>query len=174
MAWIMKNSAGTTIERRSEPYLSDALKAKIEAGIMTRYPTRRAATLPILRIMQETYHYVPHQAMEEIAEFVECSASEIYDTATFYEEFWFEPHGKYLIGVCRSISCELRGHEGLLAKLKEKLDVEEHETTEDGKFSLLALECLGSCGTAPCALVNDKLYENLTVESLDKIIDGLK
>ena len=86
------------------------------------------------------------QAIEEIADFLELHASEVLDTASFYEEYWLKPKGKYQLNICRSVSCELLGFESLLEMVKKKLDIEEGETTEDGKFTLMPVECLGSCG----------------------------
>ena len=84
-----------------------------------------------------------------------------------------EPVGRYVIAVCQSIACEVCGHQAILDHLRQKLDVEPHETTDDGKFTLLALECLGSCDTAPVALINEELHEGLSIESIDRIIDSL-
>lgn len=172
MAWIVKNSAGTQIDRREEPYLTDEIKAHFEAHILTRYPTRQAATLPLLHALQDQYNWLPSQAIEEAAEFLGLEASQVLDTASFYEMFWLKPKGKYLILVCQSISCELLGHDELLEMLERKLGIGVGQTTPDGRFTLMHAECLGSCGTAPCGLLNDRLLENLTVENLEKIIDS--
>lgn len=173
MAWITKNSAAP-IERRNEPYISDELKRKLSDEVLTRYPTKRAATLPVLHAVQEEHGWLPPQAIEEVAALLEVSPAETLDTATFYEEYWLQPKGKYVVWVCQSLSCELLGHEALVDRLREKLGIEVGETTPDGKFTLMHVECLGSCGTAPCALVNEKLHENLTVDNVDQIIDSLK
>ncbi|WP_428389531.1 NADH-quinone oxidoreductase subunit NuoE [Mucisphaera sp.] len=173
MAWITKNSATEKIARRPEPYLDDELKAKLESEVLTRYPTRQAATLPVLHAMQHRVGWLPKQVIEEVADFLELESSTVLDTATFYEEFWLEPKGKYVFWVCQSISCEIMGEPGLTEKLEAKLGIGVGETTEDGKFTLMKVECLGSCGTAPCALVNEVLHENLTPENLDAIVDSL-
>jgi NADH-quinone oxidoreductase subunit E len=173
MAWIMKNSAGMKVEHRAEPYLDDALKAQIEKDILPRYPTRRAATPPVLHAIHDKHNWIPYQAIEETAAFLGLQPSEVLDTASFYEMYWTQPKGKYLVMVCQSISCELRGHEALLEKLEKKLGIEVGQTTPDGRFTLMHGECLGSCGTAPCALVNDTLHEDLTAENFEKVLDGL-
>jgi NADH-quinone oxidoreductase subunit E len=173
MAWIMKNSAATTIDRREAPYLDEAMKARFEADIIPRYPTRQAATLPLLHALQHEHGYLPHQAIEEAAAFLGLDASVVLDTATFYEEFAFEPRGKYVIWICQSISCELMGQQSLTARIARKLGIVPGETTDDGRFTLMNAECLGSCGTAPCALVNEKLHEDLTVENFEKVLDSL-
>ena len=78
-----------------------------------------------------------------------------------------------MIGICQSVGCEICGHQAILDHVRNKLDLEPHETTEDGKFTLLTLECLGSCDTAPVALINEDLHENLTIEKLDQILESL-
>jgi NADH-quinone oxidoreductase subunit E len=173
MAWIMKNSGGAVIERREGPYLDEAMKADLEARILPRYPTRRAAALPVLHALQDRYQWVPHQAIEEAAQFLGLQPAEVLDTASFYEMFWLRPKGKYLVMVCQSISCELCGHHGLLEALRAKLGIDPGQTTPDGKFTLADVECLGSCGTAPCALINETLYEDLTPQKLSGVLDKL-
>ncbi len=172
MAWITKNSSAS-IERRSEPYLTDELKRKLTDEVLSRYPTKRAATMPVLHALQEEHGWLPAQAIEEAAAFLEVASAETMDTASFYEEYWLKPKGKYVIWVCQSLACELLGHQRLIDALRNKLGIEVGETTPDGKFTLVTAECLGSCGSGPCALFNEKLHENLTVENLDRILDSL-
>ena len=112
-------------------------------------------------------------AMEEVAEFLGLTPAEVLDTATFYEEYWLKPKGKYLIQVCRSLSCEICGSSELTNHCKKKLGIDVGETTPDGKFTLVELECLGSCGTAPAALVNEVLHETISVAQLDKVLNAL-
>ncbi len=173
MAWTVKPSSTTEIERRDEPYLTEKMKKHYTAQILPRYETKMAALLPILNDLQHTYRCIPFQAMVEVAHFLEITPAEVFDTASFYEDFTTEPTGKHIIAVCQSIACEICGHQTILDHLRNKLDVEPHETTEDGQFTLLALECLGSCDTAPVALVDDTLHENLTIERIDQIVQEL-
>jgi NADH-quinone oxidoreductase subunit E len=84
-----------------------------------------------------------------------------------------KPVGKYHIQVCSTLSCMLRGSEDVVGQLQRKLGIKPGETTPDGKFSLVKVECLGSCGTAPMLQLNDAYYENLTPEKLDRLIDAL-
>ena len=174
MAWIAKNSATMQIERRDEPYLTDALKKQLEEEVLPRYDTRMAATMPALHLVQDTHGWLPHQAMEEIAEFLGLAASHVLDTATFYEEYWLKPHGKYVIWVCQSLSCEIMGQPKLIDKIKGHLGIEVGETTDDGRITLMDVECLGSCGTAPCALVNHRLHENINAENFQAVLDKLE
>lgn len=173
MAWITKNSGQMQIDRREQPYLTDQMKQHFEDQIIPRYPTRQAATIPLLHELQEAYNWLPYQAMEEAAAFLGLPASAVLDTATFYEEFFLQPRGKYTIWVCQSISCEIMGNQKLVAKLSDTLGIAPGETTDDGKFTLMNVECIGACGGAPCALVNYKLHENLTVDNVEQIIAGL-
>jgi NADH-quinone oxidoreductase subunit E len=173
MAWITEDRRTATFERRAEPYLTDALKAELSNTYFPRYPNKRAVLLPALHAMQHAYNWIPPQAMEEIAAFLEIAPAEVLDTATFYEEYWLKPKGKYLIQVCRSLSCEVCGSRELTESIEKKYGVELGETTPDGRFTLIELECLGACGTAPVALVNEVLHEELTVDKLKKIIEEL-
>jgi len=173
MAWIAKPSGTQKIEKRDTPYLTTAMKQHFTRDILPRYETKQGALLPILHEVQHEYKFIPYQAMMEIAQFLDLKPADVLDTASFYEEFHLEPVGKHVIAVCQSVACEVCGHQTILDHLRSKLGVEPHETTSDGKFTLLTLECLGSCDTAPVALVDDTLHENLTIEKIDKVIDAL-
>ena len=173
MAWTVKPSSTTEIERRDEPYLTEKMKKHYTAEILPRYETKMAALLPILNDLQHMYRCIPFQAMVEVAHFLEITPADVFDTASFYEDYTTEPTGEHIIAVCQSIACEICGHQAILDHLRNKLDIETHETTDDGRFTLLALECLGSCDTAPVALVDDTLHESLTIERIDQIIEEL-
>ena len=105
---------------------------------------------------------------------LDLSAAQVADVVSFYEDYHTEPLGKYVIGVCQSIACEVCGHQALIDHLKEKLDIDVHETTEDGTFTLLGMECIGSCDNAPCALINGTQYNKLSISMIDDIVDGLR
>jgi NADH-quinone oxidoreductase subunit E len=173
MAWITENRRTAKIDRRTEPYLSDDIRHELETVYFPRYPTKRAVLLPALHAIQHRYNWIPTQAMEELADFLGLAPAEVLDTATFYEEYWLKPKGKYLIQVCRSLSCEVCQSKELTAHCMQKLGIDVGETTPDGKFTLIELECLGACGDAPVALVNDVLYENLTPAKLDQVMAKL-
>jgi NADH-quinone oxidoreductase E subunit len=173
MAWIVENRRDQQVKTSETPYLTEALKAHLRDRYFPRYPTRRAVLLPALHLVQHTYNWIPMQAVQEIAEFLEIAPAEALDTATFYEEYWLKPKGKYLIAVCRSLSCEICDSHKLTDVVRRKLGIEVGETTADGRFTLIELECLGSCGTAPVALTNEVLHEELTPEKLTQIIDAL-
>jgi len=173
MAWIVEDRRVADFERREEPYLTEALKQHLTDKYIPRYPTKRAVLLPALHLVQHTYNWIPMQALEEVAAFLEISPAEALDTASFYEEYWLKPKGKYLVGVCRSLACEICGSREITERLKRKLGVEVGETTADGRFTLIEMECLGSCGTAPVALVNEVLAEEIDPAKLEQILDRL-
>ncbi|QQE12346.1 NADH-quinone oxidoreductase subunit NuoE [Planctomycetota bacterium] len=172
MAWITKNSAGAHIERQSEPYLNDEMKQEL-TPVVDRYPRRQAASLPLLHAMQEKVGWLPPQAIEEIADFLEVPASEVMDTASFYEEFWLKPKGKYVIWLCQSISCEIMGEPSLTDRVAEFLDIQVGETTPDGKFTLMKVECLGYCGDAPCGLINEDIQQKITPDNFIEVLKNL-
>jgi NADH-quinone oxidoreductase subunit E len=172
MAWLADDRRATQV-KQGKPLLTDELKKHLTAKYFHRYPNKRAVLLPALHLIQHAYGHIPLQAVQEVAEFLEMSPAEAMDTATFYEEYWLRPKGKYLIQVCRSLSCEVCESKELTKKMSQMLRIELGETTADNRFTLVELECLGSCGTAPVALVNDVLHENLTPEKLQKVIESL-
>lgn len=173
MAWITENRRTAVVDKGSAPYLTDALKAELRDTYFPRYPTKRAVLLPALHLVQHQYNWLPTAALEEIATFLELSPAEVLDTATFYDEYWLKPKGQYLVGVCRSLACEICDSNRITEHLKQKFNVDVGDTSADGKFTLIEMECIGSCGTAPAALVNEVLHENLTVEKIDALVDKL-
>lgn len=174
MAWITKDSAGMKIERRPEPYLTKAMIDDLTARVLPRYETTLAALLPALHMIQHEYGWVPPQAMLEIAEFLRIEPAQVYDTATFYEEYSLKPKGRHTIAVCRSIACEFCGQRELTDACKAKLGIDVGETTPDGQFTLIELECLGACGGAPAALVDETLHESLSPQALGLAIDSAR
>jgi NADH-quinone oxidoreductase subunit E len=172
MAWIAEDRRAAVLET-GEKFLSEAMKLDLAKKYFARYPTKRACLLPVLHAVQHHYNWIPSGAMVEIAAFLGLTPAEVMDTATFYEEYWLKPKGKYLIQVCRSLACEICGSKELTARMEKKLGVELGETSADQRYTLVELECLGSCGTAPVAMVNEVLHENVTPEGLERIVEGL-
>lgn len=172
MAWIAEDRRDTRV-KQGQSLLTDELKHHLSSTYFPRYPNKRACLLPALHAVQHEYGWIPPQAMQEIAEFLEIAPAEVIDTATFYEEYWLRPKGKYLIQVCRSLSCEILDSGKLTEHACRKYNVELGETTADQRFTVVELECLGACGNAPCALINDVMHEDLTVEKLDAELNKL-
>jgi NADH-quinone oxidoreductase subunit E len=173
MAWIVENRRTAVVDKSKGPLLTEEMKAELSAKYFPRYPTKRAVLLPALHYVQHKFGWIPTQALEEVGEFLGLAPAEVLDTATFYEEYWLKPKGRYMIAVCRSLACELCGSLAVTAGLKKKLGIEVGETTADGKFTLVEYECLGSCGTAPAALVNEVLHENIAPADFEKLLNAL-
>src|SRR5207244_5368124 len=138
MAWITEDRRHAVVDKE-EKYLTDDMKIDIANKYFPRYPTKRAVLLPVLHAIQHAYGWIPTAALAEAAEFLEIAPAEVMDTATFYEEYWLKPKGKYLVQVCRSLACELCGQRELTEHLKKKLNVEVGETTGDQRFTLIEL-----------------------------------
>jgi len=139
-----------------------------------QYPRRKSAILPALTIAYQQVGHVDPDIYTEISRIIKIPALEIAEAATFYTMFPKEPRGKYLIQVCHNISCALMGAHSLVSYLENKLGIVKGETTDDDLFTLITVECLGSCATAPMMQINDIFYENLTPEKVDQILEELK
>ena len=169
MAWRAIDRT-TISEEQLGPGLSEATKAKIRS-FFPRYPTKQAVCLPALHVAQDELGYVSYRAMREIAELLEITPAAVMDVVSFYTQFWTHPRGEKTIVVCRSLSCELMGGKTLFEALKEKLGIDEHETTPDGKYSLMTEECLAACDHGPCMLINERMHKCVKVEDLDRILN---
>ena len=154
--------------------LSEELRQKILA-YLPRYPHKQAVTLPALHIVQDALRCVPLEAIREIAELLDLSPAEVYDTMSFYGFFRDEkkPLGRTRLWVCRSLPCMLRGGEELLAEMCQRLDLCPGQTTKDGRITLEFAECLGACEGAPCMLINDDCHVNLTADKAEKMLAKL-
>ncbi len=172
MVWDAKNRLETTaLDDKS--VLAKTLRSEIE-GLFKKYPNKRAVLLPALHKVQGELGYLSDVALVEIAELLELAPAEVMDTATFYDMYIRQERGRHLIGVCESLSCELCGCEDLLHALKEKLGIEPGQTTEDKKFTLITMQCLGACDFAPAMLIDGTLYKTVSVAELDEILAKVK
>jgi NADH-quinone oxidoreductase subunit E len=134
------------------------------------YPHKQAACLEALKVVQDEYGWVSDEAMEELAEFLEMSSDELESVATFYNLIFRKPVGENVILVCDSISCWVMENQEIIDHLKEKLDIDFGQTTEDDKFTLLPIPCLGTCDHAPAMMVNPDLHRDLTPEKVDNVL----
>ncbi len=153
---------------------NDENKKKFDA-ILARYPEKQAAMLPALWLAQEQNEWISPEAMEYVASLLGLTPAKVYEVASFYTMFNLEPIGKYHFQVCRTLSCQLCGSEDITKYLKEKLGIQKlGDKSQDGRFTLSEVECLGSCGTAPMLQLNDDYHEDLTPQKLDELIASLK
>lgn len=169
MAWKTIDRITPVVEKDAPPVLNEAVREKIRT-FFGRYETKRAVLLPALQIVQDSLGHVPHAAMIEVAELLEIPPSAVIDTISFYTHFWTHPKGEKVIMACRSISCEVTGGGEVLAELKKQLGIGEHETTADGKYSLVTEECLAGCDHGPCLLINERLHKRVKPEDVAVIL----
>lgn len=139
-----------------------------------KYPRKKSAILPALTVAYRQLGYVDEVIYRDISKVIGVPYVEIAEAATFYTMFPKKPRGKYLIQVCHNISCALLGADSLITYLEEKLGIKKGETTSDNLFTLISVECLGSCATAPMMQIDHDFYENLTREKVDSILKDLK
>lgn len=150
-------------------------KVKEETSrILEKYPKEKNQLIAILNDVQEKYGYIPKQAQIVISEYLSIPMAEIYGVITFYSRFTLTPKGKYNISICLGTACYVKGSQKILDRAKERLKIEPGEVTEDGKFSIDEVRCVGACGLAPVFMVNDEVYGNATVQQFDKVLDELQ
>ena len=140
-----------------------------------RYPAgfESSLVIPCCRRIQEDRGYVSDQDIADLTEYLGVPRIQIEEVLAFYTQFRRKPIGTWHVQLCHNVSCSMRGAEGLLAHLRNKLGVAPGQTTPDGRFTLSTVECLASCGTAPMLMVNDTYYENLNEVKVDALLAGL-
>ena len=149
--------------------LSAAAAAEIDA-IVARYPRAPSAVLPVLHVIQRERGFVPAEAQEWVARRLDMPAAKVEEVLSFYTMFHRAPAGRRHLQICRSLACYLRGEESITAAIRGEIGAGPGERTADGKFSVIQVECLGSCGTAPVVQVNDDYHENLTPERITALL----
>lgn len=143
--------------------------------ILARYPaTGREQLIPILQEVQEALGYLSREAVVNIGKHLGLPASKVYGVATFYNQFRFQPKGRFHIMVCRGTACHVKGSAAVLDALKGALRIESGQTTRDGLFSLEVVACIGACGLAPVICINDEFYGNLTPEKARQILSSYR
>jgi len=156
---------------------SPELIAKFDE-VVSRYPDgkQKSALLPILHLVQAEYGWLSVPAMDNVAEYLKIQDIEVYEVASFYTMYFLKPQGKYMLEVCRTGPCEIVGAGKIMDYIEQKLGVKEGDVTPDGLFSWRGVECLAACGYGPVLQIGPEytFYENLTNESVDKLIADLK
>jgi NADH-quinone oxidoreductase E subunit len=154
---------------------SPAVVAEMESHL-TKYPAdrQRSALIPLLFVIQRERGYVDNAGVNYLAKFLDLEVTDVWETATFYSMFNLHKVGKHHLQICKTLSCKIMGEPEITDHICKKLNIHPGQTTEDGKFTVTLVECLGSCGTAPMMQIGFDYHENLTTESVDKILDNLK
>jgi NADH-quinone oxidoreductase subunit E len=142
--------------------------------LVTLYPLRRSALIPMLLYAQDEVGYLSDEVIAEIAARIQITELDVRNVISYYSLLHTKPHGKYHVQVCTNISCMLRGGNELFEHCKSRLGIGNKQTTPDGQFSLEEVECIGACSWAPAVQVNYDFHENLTPESMDKVLEAYR
>ena len=153
------------------PEIIEEMRAHLE-----KYPAdrSRSALIPLLFVVQRERGWIDNPGVNFLAQFLGLEVTDIWETATFYTMFNLRPVGRHHIQVCKTLSCKIMGEPEITDHICSKLGIHPGETTEDGKFTVTMVECLGSCGTAPMMQIGFDYYEDLTTEKVDQILDDLQ
>lgn len=139
--------------------------------ILEKYTNNKNELIQILNEVQETFGYIPKEAMLQISEKLDIAMAEVYGVVTFYSRFTLKPKGKYALSICLGTACFVKGAEKLLDRAKQRLSIDEGQTTADGKFSIDTTRCVGACGLAPVFTINDEVYGRASVKKIDEVLD---
>jgi len=153
--------------------LNEEEKVKIDAEVR-QYPFKQGACIEALKIVQENRGWISDESIRDIADYLQMSADQLDSVATFYNLIFRKPVGEHVILICNSVSCWIRGYEAIRMKIKEKLGIDLGETTKDKRFTLLPIQCLGTCDHAPALMIDDELFRDLNAEELHRILEQYK
>jgi len=140
--------------------------------IFLNYEGKRENVIPILQKVQEEYTYLPDDLMAEIAKYTRVPASDIYGVATFYAQFRFTPTGENLISVCRGTACHVRGAPRIFEEIIDRLQLDGEGTTEDNKYTVETVACVGCCALAPVMTINEEVHGDLTKQKVRKLVQA--
>lgn len=169
--------AGAQPSQRAEknpdaPLFTGAYQQRFD-HILSRYPNRQAALLPVLAMAQELRGWLSPQTLSRVAELLELTPAYVRSVASFYTMFQLRPVGRHLIQVCVGIGCDLCGAEGVVEKLLEATGTRIGEVSADGKYTVVEVECLGACGFPTVVQVNEQVRENVSVENVESLLKEL-
>jgi NADH-quinone oxidoreductase E subunit len=155
------------------PALLEQLRPRCEA-LIAQYEEKRSALLPMIHLFQEHEGFASPQAIRAVAQMLALSTAVVESTVSFYTLFFRRPVGKYVLQVCRGLSCQINGAEDIHAYFREKLGIGHLQTTPDGLFSYEEVECLAACDRATCMQVNLEFVYDLTPQMIDQMLDAIR
>lgn len=162
------NSNGTPKQKFT---FADADKVE---QILAQYPDKKSATLPLLHLAQSQERYISGGVIDTIADLVDCHPGVVMDCVSFYTLLYTKPQGRHIIQVCQTLSCSLNGADALVDHIKDQYGINPGDTTPDGKLTLMKVECLGSCGTAPVVQINQEYHEGLSQQKFGKLLESFE
>jgi len=168
--------SGRKLAEEGEPFTYTAENQRKFDENVKRYPAdqRKSAILYALYLVQQQQGYITGEGMRHVAHQIGCSAADVEDVVSYYTMFYTKPVGKYVLNVCRTLSCALLGAERVTEELSATLGIKPGQTTSDGMFTLMEVECLGACDRAPVVMVNDDWHERLSPEQCGKFVDDIR
>lgn len=138
--------------------------------LQEQYPEKRSALIPALHLAQKEQGYLPLEVQQEVADLFGLDLNEVHAVVTFYDMFYEKPKGKHIIHVCKNLSCMLKGSDGVLKTLCQKLNISPGETTDDGNFSVIPSECLAACDRAPMMLIDEEVVGPVKESDLEALL----
>lgn len=156
-----------------EPFAFDAERDAEFERLIVRYPIRESMIMPALWMAQEQQGWISTEAIEYIADRIGTYPAKVFELATFYTMYHLKPTGQYHICVCRTLSCWLRDKQAIVDYLAEEIGIRPGQVSEDGRFSLEEVECLGHCGTAPVVQLNGEFHEEMDLEKFKALLATL-
>lgn len=144
------------------------------AGVLSEEQKQRGALIHAFQHIQEEHNYLPQEELEKLSKELNLPMSFIFSTATFYKQFYFTPRGKKIVRICTGTACHVRGASKVLNSLEDEFDVKEGETTEDLSMTLETVGCIGCCGLAPVATINEDIVGEIDAKKLDLMVDHVK
>jgi len=168
--------SGRKLAEEGEPFTYTPENQKKFDENVKRYPAdqRKSAILYALYLVQQQQGYITGQGMRHVAQQIGCSSADVEDVVSYYTMFYTKPVGKYVLNVCRTLSCALLGAERVTEELSAKLGIKPGQTSSDGMFTLMEVECLGACDRAPVVMVNDDWHERLAPEHCGTFVDDIR
>lgn len=151
---------------------NDLVKEKFKQleDFIETVPKNQDSLIEVLHKAQEIFGYLPNQVQDFIGEKLNVPTAKVYGVVTFYSYFTTVPRGKYVINICMGTACFVRGAEDILREFEQRLNIKAGETSEDGKYTIEVLRCVGACGLAPVVTINDKVYGHFKVEQVDEVL----
>jgi len=141
-------------------------------SIVEPYLGKKEMVIPVLQKVQDHFGYLPRPAMEQVSQRMRIPLSRLYGIATFYAQFKMKPRGRYIIRVCKGTACHIQGSPKIADRIEELLGIESGETTDDLRFTLEEVACIGACALAPVIMINDDPHGRLTMDKIKEILDS--
>lgn len=144
------------------------------SNVLTESQKKRAVLIHAFQEIQKEHNYLPEEELKKLSKDLQIPMSDVYSAATFYKQFYFSPRGRKIVRVCTGTACHVRGADTVLDKIKDEFEIDEGETTPDLAMTLETVGCIGCCGLAPVATINEDIIGEIDTKKLDVIVENIK